>query len=237
MPLRPASPRESARCPTLTVGAAEAGFACSGAVGHRCESCGARQENKGFGLGSLGARVEDSERFLLACGSSSRPADEAGGSSSVSLGGSGGSLQNDSGGSLSRSGSAGSGGSAGSATGVSGAAGAPTTGDAGSGGSSDESGSAGAAGQAQDSSTFAGAVYVGVAADSGGVFFSSASAHFALPVEQPNCTTQTFGDCPPELLHAGKNRYAVYHCEQAAEKIIKAVLTSEKASVRCARFR
>jgi len=30
-----------------------------------------------------------------------------------------------------------------------------------------------------------------------------------------------------ELLHAGKNRYAVYHCEQAAEKIIKAVLTSE----------
>jgi len=30
-----------------------------------------------------------------------------------------------------------------------------------------------------------------------------------------------------ELLHAGNNRYAVYHCEQAAEKIIKAVLTSE----------
>ena len=30
-----------------------------------------------------------------------------------------------------------------------------------------------------------------------------------------------------ELLHAGKNRYAIYHCEQAAEKIIKAVLTSE----------
>ena len=30
-----------------------------------------------------------------------------------------------------------------------------------------------------------------------------------------------------KLLHAGKNRYAVYHCEQAAEKIIKAVLTSE----------
>ena len=30
-----------------------------------------------------------------------------------------------------------------------------------------------------------------------------------------------------ELLHAGKNRYAVYHCEQAAEKVIKAVLTSE----------
>ena len=29
------------------------------------------------------------------------------------------------------------------------------------------------------------------------------------------------------LLHAGNNRYAVYHCEQAAEKIIKAVLTSE----------
>jgi len=29
------------------------------------------------------------------------------------------------------------------------------------------------------------------------------------------------------LLHAGKNRYAIYHCEQAAEKIIKAVLTSE----------
>jgi HEPN domain-containing protein len=30
-----------------------------------------------------------------------------------------------------------------------------------------------------------------------------------------------------KLLHAGKNRYAIYHCEQAAEKIIKAVLTSE----------
>ena len=30
-----------------------------------------------------------------------------------------------------------------------------------------------------------------------------------------------------ELLHAGKNRNAVYQCEQAAEKIIKAVLTSE----------
>jgi HEPN domain-containing protein len=30
-----------------------------------------------------------------------------------------------------------------------------------------------------------------------------------------------------ELLHAGKNRCAIYHCEQAAEKIIKAVLTSE----------
>ena len=30
-----------------------------------------------------------------------------------------------------------------------------------------------------------------------------------------------------KLLHAGKNRYAVYHCEQAAEKIIKAVLTAE----------
>ncbi|HKY34454.1 MAG TPA: HEPN domain-containing protein [Polyangiaceae bacterium] len=29
------------------------------------------------------------------------------------------------------------------------------------------------------------------------------------------------------LLHAGKNRYAIYHCEQAAEKIIKAVLTAE----------
>lgn len=29
------------------------------------------------------------------------------------------------------------------------------------------------------------------------------------------------------LLHVGKNRYAVYHCEQAAEKVIKAVLTSE----------
>ena len=30
-----------------------------------------------------------------------------------------------------------------------------------------------------------------------------------------------------KLLHAGKNRYAIYHCEQAAEKVIKAVLTSE----------
>ena len=30
-----------------------------------------------------------------------------------------------------------------------------------------------------------------------------------------------------KLLHAGKNRYAIYHCEQAAEKIMKAVLTSE----------
>jgi HEPN domain-containing protein len=29
------------------------------------------------------------------------------------------------------------------------------------------------------------------------------------------------------LLYAGNNRYAIYHCEQAAEKIIKAVLTSE----------
>ena len=34
-------------------------------------------------------------------------------------------------------------------------------------------------------------------------------------------------DLDAELLHAGKNRYAIYHCEQAAEKIIKAVLTSE----------
>lgn len=33
-----------------------------------------------------------------------------------------------------------------------------------------------------------------------------------------------------ELLHVGKNRYAVYHCEQAAEKIIKAVLTSEEST-------
>jgi HEPN domain-containing protein len=31
----------------------------------------------------------------------------------------------------------------------------------------------------------------------------------------------------PKLLHSGKNRYAIYHCEQAAEKVIKAVLTSE----------
>jgi HEPN domain-containing protein len=30
-----------------------------------------------------------------------------------------------------------------------------------------------------------------------------------------------------KLLHTGKNRYAICHCEQAAEKIIKAVLTSE----------
>ncbi|HEY6728165.1 MAG TPA: HEPN domain-containing protein [Polyangiaceae bacterium] len=30
-----------------------------------------------------------------------------------------------------------------------------------------------------------------------------------------------------KLLHMGKNPYAIYHCEQAAEKIIKAVLTSE----------
>jgi len=30
-----------------------------------------------------------------------------------------------------------------------------------------------------------------------------------------------------KLLHVGKNRYAIYHCEQAAEKVIKAVLTSE----------
>jgi HEPN domain-containing protein len=30
-----------------------------------------------------------------------------------------------------------------------------------------------------------------------------------------------------KLLSAGKNRYAIYHCEQAAEKVIKAVLTSE----------
>ena len=30
-----------------------------------------------------------------------------------------------------------------------------------------------------------------------------------------------------KLPHAGKNRYAIYQCEQAAEKIIKAVLTSE----------
>ena len=30
-----------------------------------------------------------------------------------------------------------------------------------------------------------------------------------------------------KLLRAGKNRYAVYHCEQAAEKILKAILTSE----------
>jgi HEPN domain-containing protein len=30
-----------------------------------------------------------------------------------------------------------------------------------------------------------------------------------------------------KLLHSGKNRYAIYHCEQAAEKVIKAVLTSE----------
>jgi HEPN domain-containing protein len=33
-----------------------------------------------------------------------------------------------------------------------------------------------------------------------------------------------------KLLHAGKNRYAIYHCEQAAEKVIKAVLTSEGRS-------
>jgi HEPN domain-containing protein len=30
-----------------------------------------------------------------------------------------------------------------------------------------------------------------------------------------------------KLLHAGKTRYAIYHCEQAAENVIKAVLTSE----------
>ena len=30
-----------------------------------------------------------------------------------------------------------------------------------------------------------------------------------------------------KLLQVGKNRYAIYHCEQAAEKVIKAVLTSE----------
>ena len=42
---------------------------------------------------------------------------------------------------------------------------------------------------------FAGAVSVGVIADSGENFYSSASAYFALPIEQPNCTTQTFGDC------------------------------------------
>jgi hypothetical protein len=30
-----------------------------------------------------------------------------------------------------------------------------------------------------------------------------------------------------KLLHAGKNRYAVYHCEQAAEKIIKALYKPE----------
>lgn len=29
------------------------------------------------------------------------------------------------------------------------------------------------------------------------------------------------------VLHAANNRYAIYHCEQAAEKIIKAVLTGE----------
>jgi HEPN domain-containing protein len=29
------------------------------------------------------------------------------------------------------------------------------------------------------------------------------------------------------LLHAGHNRYAIYHCEQAGEKIIRAVLTAE----------
>jgi HEPN domain-containing protein len=29
------------------------------------------------------------------------------------------------------------------------------------------------------------------------------------------------------LLHGAKNHYAIYHCEQAAEKVIKAVLTSE----------
>jgi HEPN domain-containing protein len=30
-----------------------------------------------------------------------------------------------------------------------------------------------------------------------------------------------------KLLHSGKNRYSIYHCEQAAEKVIKAVLTSK----------
>ena len=34
-----------------------------------------------------------------------------------------------------------------------------------------------------------------------------------------------------ELLQTGKNRNAVYHCEQAAEKIIKAILTSEGVHV------
>jgi hypothetical protein len=127
--------------------------------------------------------------FFLGCGSSSRPADETG------LGGSGGNVKNESGVSTSGSGSAGSASSAGATKGVSGTAGARPTGDAGSGGSSDESGSAGAAGQEQGSPTSAGAVYVGVAADSAGSYASIASAHFALPIEQPNCMTQTFGDC------------------------------------------
>ncbi len=30
-----------------------------------------------------------------------------------------------------------------------------------------------------------------------------------------------------KVLHAANNRYAIYHCEQAAEKIIKAILTAE----------
>lgn len=31
-----------------------------------------------------------------------------------------------------------------------------------------------------------------------------------------------------KLLQSAKNHYAIYHCEQAAEKVIKAVLTSER---------
>ena len=105
-----------------------------------------------------------------------------------------------------RAGTAGSAASSGvAADGASGAAGAPTTSDAGSGGSSIESGSAGDAGQDQGGSTFVGTVAVGVMADSGGSLFSSASAHFTLPIEQPNCTTQAFGDCRVTLCDPPKN--------------------------------
>lgn len=135
--------------------------------------------------------------FFLACGSSYNPANHTEGDSSVPSGGSGGDFESEPGGSTSRSGSgsASPAASGDSTEGLSGAAGTPTTGDAGSGGSSGESGSAGAAGQDQGRPTFAGAIYVGIDADSGGILLSSASAHFALPIEQPNCTTQTFGDC------------------------------------------
>ena len=131
--------------------------------------------------------------FFLACGSSSGTTNGVGGDSSVTLGGTGGKFQGVSGGSALSALSAGSAGSAGSANTASGAAGTPTAGDA--GGSGIESGSAGDAGADQGSATFAGSVTVGVGADSVSTLFSSSSAHFELPAQQPNCMTQTFGDC------------------------------------------
>jgi len=68
-------------------------------------------------------------------------------------------------------------------------------GDAGEGGASAESAAGGEGGENPADIAVAGVVAVGITPDSTQNLYSSASVLFALPIERPNCTTQTFGDC------------------------------------------